>query len=238
MAWIESHQEVGRHPKTKRLARLLGEKMAAAIGYLHLLWWWAIDYAPDGDLSKYAPEDVADGVGWDGEPTRLLSALKESGWVDENGAIHDWWEYGGKLIAKRKEDSARKKPGNARNSNGTPMEVAGESNGSRAEATGTVHTSHHTTQQTEPNITSHHTPDPTDDTPEDGGGTPLDLIVQMMTRRGIDLDLDELQDIVHETSLGRVEISTVQAAADKTRGKKDPTAYFRTVWADWKSKGE
>ena len=52
MAWIESHQELRHHYKTKRLARELKVTVAAAIGHLHCLWWWAIDFAPDGDLSK------------------------------------------------------------------------------------------------------------------------------------------------------------------------------------------
>src|SRR5687767_5633894 len=53
MAWIESHQEIARHPKTRKLARLLGGSVPTAIGHLHLLWWWAVDYAEDGWLGKY-----------------------------------------------------------------------------------------------------------------------------------------------------------------------------------------
>ncbi|WP_067931222.1 hypothetical protein [Alicyclobacillus kakegawensis] len=64
MAWIESHQELARHPKTKKLARELNDTVRGAIGLLHLLWWWAMDYAEDGDLSRFDYEDIADAVMW------------------------------------------------------------------------------------------------------------------------------------------------------------------------------
>ncbi|GIM48438.1 hypothetical protein DNHGIG_39870 [Collibacillus ludicampi] len=52
MAWLKSHQEIARHPKTKRLAKALDISLPTAIGHLHLLWWWAMDFAKNGDLSK------------------------------------------------------------------------------------------------------------------------------------------------------------------------------------------
>ena len=52
--WIKSYQDLGRHPKTSRLARTLGISRPAAIGHWHLLWWWALDYAKDGDLAARA----------------------------------------------------------------------------------------------------------------------------------------------------------------------------------------
>ena len=110
MAWIESHQELGRHPKIKRLANATGLTKAAAIGYLHLLWWWALDYAQDGVITHYSAEEIADGAQWDGDPDAFLNALIESGFVDEgNGklVIHDWHEYAGRLIEKRQANRMR-----------------------------------------------------------------------------------------------------------------------------------
>lgn len=112
MAWIESHQEIGRHPKTKRLARYLGVSIPAAIGYLHLLWWWALDYAQDGDLSKYDLTDIADATFWEDAPDILINALYESDWLEkkEDGyLIHDWEEYAGRLLEKRRTDAERKR---------------------------------------------------------------------------------------------------------------------------------
>ena len=112
MAWIESHQQVGRHPKTKKLARLLGVSLPAAVGHIHYLWWWALDYAQDGDLSRFDSYDLKDAVHWDGDGIELMEALVESGYVDrddEGGLhLHDWFEYAGKLAERRAKDRARK----------------------------------------------------------------------------------------------------------------------------------
>ena len=113
MAWIESHQELGQHPKTKRLARALQISLPAAIGHLHLLWWWALDYAQDGDLHKYTDEDIADAICWDGDAAQIANALITSGFIDqaEGGtrSIHDWYEYAGRLIDQRKAQDDYKK---------------------------------------------------------------------------------------------------------------------------------
>jgi len=39
-----------------------------AVGLLHCLWWWCIDYATDGDLSRYDAEDIAIACEWEGDP--------------------------------------------------------------------------------------------------------------------------------------------------------------------------
>ena len=117
MAWIESHQELARHPKTKKLARLLGVSLPAAVGHLHFLWWWAMDYAQDGDLSRYDEADIADACGWDGDPAVMVRALVDSGFLDSTDdglTIHDWHEYAGRLIEKREQNKERKKKSRAR----------------------------------------------------------------------------------------------------------------------------
>lgn len=118
MAWIESHQELARHPKTKRLARLLGVSLPAAVGHLHFLWWWAMDYAQDGDITKYDELDIADACGWEGDAEQMINALVESGFVDrtEEGLfIHDWYEYAGRLIEKREASKERARKSRERN---------------------------------------------------------------------------------------------------------------------------
>lgn len=112
MAWIESHQGLGRHIKTKRFARKLGVTVPAAIGHLHLLWWWAMDNLPDGNLSEMESEDIADEMMFDGDSENLVDALIESGFVDvidEQNFIHDWHDYIGKLVEKREKDAERKR---------------------------------------------------------------------------------------------------------------------------------
>lgn len=107
MVWIESHQEIAQHPKTRRLARYLGVSIPDAIGRLHLLWWWAMNYAEDGDLSGFDPEELADATLWEGDGAALKDALIRSGFLDENGHIHDWDDYAGKLIDRRKANADR-----------------------------------------------------------------------------------------------------------------------------------
>ncbi len=107
MAWIESHQSLRDHPKTKRLARTTGMNRVCCIGWLHMLWWWALDYADDGDLSRFSVEDVEDGVEWDGEPGALVAALRSCGFIDDPFLIHDWYDFAGKLSQRREANRDR-----------------------------------------------------------------------------------------------------------------------------------
>lgn len=105
MAWIESHQTLGQHPKTRKFARLLNVTMPTAVGHLQYFWWWAIDYAPDGDIGRHDPLDVAIGAEWTGDPDEFVTALVRAGFVDDEDdglTIHDWEQYGGKLPARRR----------------------------------------------------------------------------------------------------------------------------------------
>lgn len=136
MAWIESHQELGRHPKTRRAARLLKTSVPGIIGHLHLLWHWCLDYAQDGDLTRIDPMDIADALMWDGEPDTLIDGLAQAGFLDRDGktlTVHDWYLYGGRLIEKRRIDAERKRAerGHTKDakpaSNGRPTDVSGNS---------------------------------------------------------------------------------------------------------------
>ena len=152
MAWIESHQEVGRHPKTKKLARLLGVSLPAAVGHLHYFWWWALDFAQDGTLEKYDGYDLADAMQWDGDPDQLLEAMIEAGYIDdtEDGLmIHDWGEYAGKLLERRAKDRARKRA--AAEAAGVPQNFRRSSDGNDEESAETPSASFVTNQPTVPN---------------------------------------------------------------------------------------
>jgi hypothetical protein len=128
VAWIESHQELARHPKARRLARALGVSVPTAIGHLHLVWWWAMDYAEDGDVSRYNADDLADAALWEGDAETFWNSLVSAGFLDaENGtsSLHDWDDYAGRLIEKRRQDAERKRRerGHAAPSNGRPPDV-------------------------------------------------------------------------------------------------------------------
>lgn len=145
MAYIESHQELRDHPKVKRMARMLDVPVVAVIGHLQCLWWWAMDYAQDGDTSRYDAHDLADASLWDGDPDLLVTALRDcgpggtSGFLDGD-QLHDWDQYGGKLAAKRRKDRERKREARSGQSTGRPAppppHVNGTSNGRPADVQG------------------------------------------------------------------------------------------------------
>ena len=112
MAWIESHQDLATNPKTKRAARLLDVPVPQVIGHLHMLWWWTLDHAFDGDLSEFDALDIADAAGWDGDPDAFLQALigcgpgGKAGFIDEDMTVHDWDKFTEHLRAKREASAA------------------------------------------------------------------------------------------------------------------------------------
>lgn len=112
MTWIESHQELGRHPKTRKAARLLGISAPTMVGHLHYLWWWAMDFAQNGDLAETDAADICEGAMWEGDPVLFLGTLADVGFLDREGDayhLHDWQEYAGKLIERRRIDAERKR---------------------------------------------------------------------------------------------------------------------------------
>lgn len=132
MAWIESHQGLARHPKTLKLARKLNVHVAQAIGHLHMFWWWALDYAQDGDLSHCDPEDIAIAADWPEDADFFVESMVEVGFIDRDNdgllIIHDWYDYAGKLIERRAADAARKKRSRAKKdaqetSEGRPSDI-------------------------------------------------------------------------------------------------------------------
>jgi hypothetical protein len=197
MAWIESHQQLARHPKTLRLAGLLKINKAQAIGHLHLLWWWTLDYAPHGDLSAFTSYEIGAAAEWSGDADGFLKALQEIGWLDGMN-IHDWADYAGKLIEERTRDKERKRAARQRDrretsegvpqdvrrtSNGHPQDVQWNSKGQASDVrTPSDRTQPNPTQpnqieSSEPNVTSHNEPpappiDPSP-SPEISGGDPV-----------------------------------------------------------------
>lgn len=120
-AWIESHQTIWEHPKTRKAARALDITVVQLVGHLHSLWHWAIDHAEDGNLSKYDRDDIALAARWDGDADAFVQALIDCGPGDTAGylepggpygppdqqatgelVLHDWWGYAGRLIVQRR----------------------------------------------------------------------------------------------------------------------------------------
>lgn len=113
MAWIESHQNLKEHPKTISLCEHLGAERPQVVGHLHLLWWWCIDYAPDGDISKFTETQISRAAEWAGDPHVFADGLIKSGFVErvnEKAFIHDWHQYCGALMERRLKRLEAKRP--------------------------------------------------------------------------------------------------------------------------------
>jgi len=94
------------HPKTRRLANLLGLEPWGALGILEALWHFTGQFAPDGELSRFKSSEIAAGVRYTGNANELLSALMEAGWIDKYRSrlvIHDWPDHADQAVKKRVE---------------------------------------------------------------------------------------------------------------------------------------
>jgi hypothetical protein len=128
MAWIESHQELRGHPKLELAAELLGIPEVYLAGHLHYLWYWAMDYAQEGDITKYKSVQIAKAAGWPGDAEKFVDALENCGAEGQPGflerspdgrlLIHDWFEYGGKLLEVRKQNADKQRAWRNRNKKG------------------------------------------------------------------------------------------------------------------------
>jgi len=107
MAWIESHQGIERHPKTLKLASAMGWSIDQTIGKLHRLWWWCLDYAPDGNVSRQSTDITAQAIGLHAiEGEKLIKALYDAEFLDKTSKnqylLHDWMEYAGTYLKNSK----------------------------------------------------------------------------------------------------------------------------------------
>lgn len=110
VAWLEVHQTLKDHRKTLAAADELEVEPVHMMGMLVSFWLWALDNAPDGILAGITSRTIARAAQWKGDADRFVETLTASGWLEntENGLeIHDWYEYAGKLIDRRKADAER-----------------------------------------------------------------------------------------------------------------------------------
>lgn len=82
------------HPKTRRLASLLGIQRMHAYGMLNALVEFVEQYAVRGDIGRWTDAEIAGACDWtDGDPEAFVAALVESRWLDRDEAhrlvLHD-----------------------------------------------------------------------------------------------------------------------------------------------------
>ena len=90
-------RETMRHPKTWDLASRLDCSRPEALGYLTLLWDFAAEHAPQGNLGKWPDGAIARACDWPGDPGAFVAALVDSGWLDRDPdhrlLVHHWWQH-------------------------------------------------------------------------------------------------------------------------------------------------
>lgn len=110
MAYIELHQALFDHRKTIVAAEFLDMQEVHLVGHLAALWTWCLDNCPDGVLPE-SRRVIARGARWIGDPDQLVSGLLAAGFIEQcpdgRMAVHDWDQYGGKLIEKRRANAEK-----------------------------------------------------------------------------------------------------------------------------------
>jgi len=104
-------------------------------------------------------DDIADGIGWEGESQKLIDSLVVSGFLDiDNGVlvVHEWMDYAGKLIEKRNAAKERKKAERAANKKRRTEDVPGTYRGRTSDGAGS-----HSRTVPDPTVPDPTVPDPT-----------------------------------------------------------------------------
>lgn len=90
-------RETLRHPKAYELAACLGCDRPTALGYLTLLWDYAGEVAPQGDIGKWTDGAISLACDWQGDAEHFIAALVQTRWLDRHEThrlvIHDWPDH-------------------------------------------------------------------------------------------------------------------------------------------------
>ena len=141
MAWLEIHQSLPTHRKTLALADALGIEPVHAVGHLTCLWLWTLDNAPEGALMDVSSRTIARAAQWRKDADAFVAALVDAGFLDADHYVHDWEDYAGRIVERRRKDAERKRlerghePDVPPPSNGQPADIHGTSDASRARRT-------------------------------------------------------------------------------------------------------
>lgn len=110
MAWIEVHQALPTHRKLLDLAEALQVKPVVALGHLVSFWLWALDNAPDGNITAISKKTMAFAAQFPKSADGFFQGMLSSRWFDDAEGcitIHDWDDYAGRLVLKRADNKER-----------------------------------------------------------------------------------------------------------------------------------
>lgn len=83
--------------KFLKLKRRLSLPHWQCVGLLESVWLFTQHNAPLGDIGRHSDEDLAAAIEWAGDPTALVTALIECGFIDECDenrlVVHDWIDH-------------------------------------------------------------------------------------------------------------------------------------------------
>lgn len=107
------------HPKTMELARALGCRRPEAVGTLEMLWHFAAQFAPAGDIGRHTDLAIEEACDWGGTPGALVAQLVACRWLDAHPTyrlvVHDWHTHADqavhKLLARRGESFVMRRRG-------------------------------------------------------------------------------------------------------------------------------
>lgn len=86
------------HPKMRRLSRELRIPLPWAVGTMQMLWVFAKEHYPAGDIGRADDIDIEEAVGWPVERSgELIPALIAARWLDTDEQsrllVHDWADH-------------------------------------------------------------------------------------------------------------------------------------------------
>lgn len=122
------------HPKTRALAKTWGCHPYTVVGFLVKLWGYCLEFQEDG-LVDGRPLDVLDELAAPclatsiGTLPTVREALLRAGFIDADGKLHDWEDYAGALVERRRKDRRRKRLTRGR----LPQDIRGTSAGQAAD---------------------------------------------------------------------------------------------------------
>jgi hypothetical protein len=138
LPYIQIEPSIGRHHKTKKLARRLGCQDYIAKFYVETLMEWVAEMHSTGIIQGVDEEDFAIESHWDelgailgtgGPPEVLVQALEETNWIvrlDDGWEWNGWAEMYGDVLSRRKDrHTGRKSGGATRNGGGATKESGG-----------------------------------------------------------------------------------------------------------------
>lgn len=93
------------HRKTRKLARLMGCSMLAALGAVEGLLHVTAARTPDGAIGRLSNQDIADELFWDEDADALIENYIAAGFIDRDPThrlvVHDWSEHADDVVHSR-----------------------------------------------------------------------------------------------------------------------------------------